>query len=200
MKKWALRFGWMALGIAALYGASAMAGVVSGGSLDPPGPVGSTMKSLADIAPSWHRILDSSDGDVNNCNSTRFTCVFGDQAALDNETGIVWLRELGFLSAATQAEAIDGCPTLVVQGRAGWRLPTFTELRTLLYLDSPPGNQLPAGHPFLGSDSLPILWSSTRTASADAPLAMGIDGSFVGGTPETTWNYTCIRSPEQTRP
>jgi len=42
----------MALGIAGLYGASMLAGVALGGSLDPPGPPGSTMKSLADIAPS----------------------------------------------------------------------------------------------------------------------------------------------------
>ena len=44
-RKWTVRIAWMALGIAGLYGASALAGVVSGGPLDPPGPVSPTMNA-----------------------------------------------------------------------------------------------------------------------------------------------------------
>jgi len=36
VKRWLVRCGWMALGIAGLYIGSALAGVVSGGPLDPP--------------------------------------------------------------------------------------------------------------------------------------------------------------------
>ena len=131
MKKWAIRLGWMALGIAVLYGFSAMAGVVSGGSLDPPGPVGSTMKSLADVPPSWHQILDSSNGDVNECNSTRFTCVFGGQGVLDNETGLVWEQTPIWSGTDTWANAQTLCTSDPRGGRYGWRLPSAAELLTL---------------------------------------------------------------------
>ncbi|MBI5288554.1 MAG: hypothetical protein HY873_06235 [Chloroflexi bacterium] len=38
MSTWLVRFGWMAVGVGALYVMTALAGVVSGGPLDPPGP------------------------------------------------------------------------------------------------------------------------------------------------------------------
>ena len=131
MKKWAIRLGWMALGIVVLYAFAAMAGVVSGGSVDPPGPVGSTMKSFADVPPSWRQILDSSNGDVDECNSTRFTCVFGGQGVLDNETGLVWEQTPIWSGTDTWTNAQTLCTSDPKGGRYGWRLPSAAELLTL---------------------------------------------------------------------
>jgi hypothetical protein len=130
MKKWLFRFGWMAVGVGALYATAALAGVVSGGSLDPPGPVGSTMKSLDDIPPSWHRILAADDG-FDACHSSRFQCVMGDAAVLDRETGLVWEQAP---STALQHwySAIRYCQQTQIAGRYGWRSPSVEELRSLL--------------------------------------------------------------------
>lgn len=155
MKSWTFRLGWMALGIAVLYGFSAMAGVVSGGSLDPPGPVGSTMKSLADVPPSWHQELSSTGG----CTSVRFSCVMGGEAVLDNETGLVWEKtpaNSGFTDNWFNYTTL--CTSNQTGGRFGWRMPTAEELLSLKDPNSLSG--LPPGHPFSGVEDY-SFWTST---------------------------------------
>jgi hypothetical protein len=128
--KWIHRLGWMCAGIAALYGATALAGVALGGPLDPPGPVGSTMKSLDDLPPSWHRLLAPDDGE-DSCHSSRFLCVMDGTAVLDRETGLVWEQAP---SSAPQNwfSSIRRCQETQIAGRYGWRTPTIEELRSLL--------------------------------------------------------------------
>ena len=129
MTKWLLRLGWMGVGICSLYAFSMLAGVVSGGALDPPGPVGSTMKSLDDLPPSWHRILASNDGS-DGCHSSRFQCVMGDAAVLDRETGLVWEQS----PSAAQQNWYSGqraCRNAQTGGRSGWRMPRIEELLSL---------------------------------------------------------------------
>ena len=55
-----------------------------GGPLDPPGPVGSTMRTIDQLLPSWGQTLSSMGG----CASERFACVMSNQAVLDEETGL----------------------------------------------------------------------------------------------------------------
>lgn len=137
---------------------------VRGGPLDPPGPVGSTMRTLGDLVPIWDQTLSSSGG----CSSQRFSCVLGGGAVLDNETGLVWsMRPYGALLSWNQA--MLGCQAHGYAGRHGWRLPTAPELMSLL--DSSvvnPALSLPAGHPF-------VPYSATRfwTASTDENVAPG---------------------------
>jgi hypothetical protein len=91
--------------------------------------------------------------------STRFVRVLFDEMCannicaqvatgiLDRETGLVWERvpstsEVDF-SAATIV-----CAGKVRGGRAGWRLPDFDELASLIDPSVTTGVLLPAGHPF----------------------------------------------------
>ena len=159
MKRMMDRAGWVAAGALGLLVALAAAQAIQAGPLDPPGPVGSTMKTLGDLPPSWHQILLASDG-TDSCNSTRFTCVMsGDAAVLDAETGLVWEK---WPSGATMnwASAVNSCDIATTGGRQGWRLPSPGELTSL----KDPGVGLPAGHPFTAPAG--PYWSSAPSAFA----------------------------------
>ena len=112
--------------------ALALALPAAAGDLEPPGPPGSTMKTLDEIPGSWHRMLDSTNGDVNGCNSDRFKCVMNnDEAVLDLETGLVWQKVVSTL-VGEWALATKRCQEAVTGGRAGWRLPAMWEMLTLV--------------------------------------------------------------------
>ncbi len=138
---------WMLAGVLALFVVSALAGVVSGGALDPPGAPGSTMLRLSDLPPAWHQLLASNDGGGNGCNSLRFQCVLNDTGVLDRETGLVWQRNVAPDATTLGTALISGCDTLELGGRYGWRLPVINEIRSLA--DTSP-DHLPDGHPFVG--------------------------------------------------
>ena len=133
--------------VAALVALLAVATVIQGGDLEPPGPptVGTTH-----IAPSWSQILAANDtGD--DCNSSRFRCVMPTaanptgEAVLDNETGLVWQRRLLPVERDWASQA-SLCLSAQTGDRWGWHLPTAEEHSTLL---GPVGDPaLPNGHPF----------------------------------------------------
>jgi len=133
------RFGWAMTGALALLAVLALARALEAGSLDPPGPVGSTMRSLDELLPSWDRKLTAAGPDY--CNSQRFQCVLPDAtypdgaAVLDRETGLVWERV-----PSDAVNSWDGanvtCTKLFKGGRQGWRLPAVDELASLLDSDS----------------------------------------------------------------
>jgi hypothetical protein len=105
----------------------------------------------ADIR-SWDQKIDSV--------SKRFVLLaaFTNEAVLDKETQLVWQREP---STATSDWAIANlrCGELSLGGRYGWRLPTDSELMSLLDPAAPGNDKLPAGHPFVGSLQ-DYFWSS----------------------------------------
>ncbi|MBI5283876.1 MAG: DUF1566 domain-containing protein [Chloroflexi bacterium] len=140
-----------AWGLAAALGlfvVASAAGVVSGGPMDPPGSPGSTYKSLAMIPGSWLGVLPADDtGDP--CNSARFACVMGGAAVLDNETGLVWQRDVSTATGHTTS-AVVACATAGTGGRNGWRLPDLAELSSLLDPAWPDDWRPPAGSPFTG--------------------------------------------------
>jgi hypothetical protein len=116
------------------------------------------MKSLDEVLASWSQILDSTDGEADGCNSSRFKCVMNDEAVLDMETGLVWDRSPG-LFTSTWYGAVSGCPTALIGGRHGWRLPAGEELMSLIQTGANPA--LPTGHPFQSIDINFPYWTST---------------------------------------
>jgi hypothetical protein len=130
-------------------------GLIRAGDLNPPGSVGSTMKTLDEIPPTWSQILTA---------SVRFEGVMGGSAVLDKETGLVWARYANIASGTkTWEDAMEYCRNLNIGGRIGWRLPTVEELSSLVdETESSPA--LPDGHPFIAVQSS-YYWSSTTHAS-----------------------------------
>jgi hypothetical protein len=199
----------MAAGVLALLLTSSVAGVVRGGSLDPPGSVFSTMKSLDDVTPIWNRLLSASSPDT--CESERFQCVFdsiaGSEGVLDRETGLVWQRNLNANTAQTDLTvASQTCINAGYAGRKGWRLPTAAEFGSLLDATIvSPELSLPPGHPFIGIVQGSGYWTSTllpastTTAYVGVPVFTALPG-FPGGI--TTFAITsmqpriwCVRGP-----
>ena len=104
--------------------------------------------------------------DLNLPTADRFVLIFGDAAVLDRETGLVWQRTLGLVSAHTWSQSRHHCPNNPIGGKRGWRLPTVHELGSLLI----PGDslasstpKLPTGHPFIGVQAA-RYWSATLDA------------------------------------
>jgi hypothetical protein len=165
---------------------------VNAGDLEPPGPPAPTMKSLREIPPTWSLSLGSSDGDAEGCNSRRFTCVLGGQAVLDNETGLVWPRHVNAFNRVTWSGGRSVCAAFF-STHAGWRLPSFNELSSLL-------RDLPADAPFtfLGSREA-RFW--TMTVDANNPLRAWTVSSEPGVAPVVTRFKTdllfhvCVRAP-----
>ena len=173
----------MAAGGAALYGLLALAATVAGGPLDPPGPLGSSMKTLDDIPGSWNRHLTTTGADP--CNTQRFDCMLFDQAVLDKETGLVWQRDASQPQSAW-GTAVEYCIQNALGARRGWRLPTADELTSLAIAFSPdPMDMPPPNSPFTGFPTVPgtqRYWTATDSA-LDSAFAFVVDPST--GFPQT---------------
>ena len=122
-------------------------------------------------------------------------------AVLDRETGLVWERDVPtFRIILTTAET--SCIAKSIGGRQGWRLPTHSELRTLI--DTSRANpRSPDGHPFfnvvLDSDISPWYWTTTPTLDGSGIRAVSfVDSGFVislntaAGAAARHW---CVRGP-----
>ncbi|MEW6053616.1 MAG: DUF1566 domain-containing protein [Nitrospirota bacterium] len=118
--------------------------------------------------------------------ASRFKCVLDDAAVLDKETGLVWQRnpanvELSWYSGQWS------CNAAFTGGRAGWRLPTAQELKSLLdYCPNAPfvEQSLPCGHPF--TNTTHTYWSAT-TWFVDSNKAIAVN-SWGGDVPVTKNN------------
>jgi hypothetical protein len=191
-RKWSVRLSWMIGGVAALYAASSLAGVVSGGSLDPPGAPAPTMLRLDELPPSWHRALDASAG----CPSPRFECVMGGAAALDRETGIVWQQDsLVNPDSITWFAALAHCRTATTGGRTGWRAPTVEEFLSLFDV----AFTQPAVPPFAGV-SIRYWTSSTDPEDTANAFYYSFSASSLFSaakniSPATATTVWCVRAP-----
>jgi Protein of unknown function (DUF1566) len=136
--------------------------------------------------PSWDRIVAT---------PKRFKVLkaFADAAVLDQETGLVWERE----PAATMhswSGAIEACTTRLIGARNGWRLPTVSELRSLVPIEAA---ALPDGHPFLAPNG--VYWTSTLYPG-DTELAFTGDlasptGPVFNASTNSTLGAWCVRGP-----
>ncbi len=122
------------------------------------------------VTQNWDKILDSTNGDANGCNSDRFTCIFPsatqpDGAAVrDNETGLVWERSPD-PTRRNWLGAIDQCGELEVPsvgGRKGWHVPMREQLASLVD-GSNADPALPTDHPFQSVQPVEY-WSASTSA------------------------------------
>lgn len=132
---------------------------VRGGSLDPDDPPASTMRSLDELRGAWNIQLPANDG-PDECHSSRFLCVFENSAVLDRETNLVWERVV-----ATNANPFGNarlfCMSSFTGNRMGWRLPTTSELTSLIDPGASAAPYLPAGHPFENVQAAEPYWTGT---------------------------------------
>jgi hypothetical protein len=104
--------------------------------------------------------------------STRFVVLsnFNLEAVLDRETGLVWQRAPDMTRREEFQFAALDCLSTPFSGRGGWRLPTVSELSSLMESDT--GLQfsghLPAGHPFAVTPAFTtVFWTATAAAGVD---------------------------------
>jgi hypothetical protein len=90
-----------------------------------------------------------------------------DDTITDTDTGLIWQIEPPE-KAMTWKEAIDYCENLRLDGYTNWRLPTITELKSLVdYSRYNPATKMP-------NTSSSFYWSST-TGASNTPIAWGVD-------------------------
>jgi len=165
--------------------------------VDPSGNPVPTMKTLNEIPPTWSQKLRADDGpNGDSCNSSRFKCVLDGEAVLDKETGLVWERAPRTYTGNWLAAQWE-CWAHNTAARFGWRLPTISELNSLMeYCPDRWFDQLlPCGHPFINvADHEHHYWSAT-TWFFDSNEAITWSQT-VGHGPVTKTlerNYWCVR-------
>lgn len=137
----------------------------------------------ADIR-SWDQRIDDA--------TKRFVVLaaFDNQAVLDKETQLLWQRQPNV--ARTWYVAMDSCLTARIGGRAGWRLPSMSELSSLVGTTG----TLAAGHPFTGIPVNSHFWSSTSSSSTLTAYlrSLTVDHGTVGGKTYQNPSF-CVRGP-----
>jgi hypothetical protein len=136
--------------------------------------------ALARPVPVWDNV-------INSPGRFKVLAKFGGAAVLDKETGLVWTKDASTLGPSIFFDfAVDACRFLIAGNRGGWRLPSFTELMTLIDMTNVP--TLPTGHPFtVVSD---YYWTTTSIPST-ATVGWVIN-------PSTTAATTVLRSASAT--
>jgi hypothetical protein len=110
------------------------------------------MFTMRDVVQAWSGALPP---------SRRFTLVLNAEAVLDNETGLVWQRIPADTTHQWQLSRWY-CAVADTGSRAGWRVPTLSELQSLLNRANP---SLPPGHPFVVTGT-PWFWTNTASTQA----------------------------------
>jgi hypothetical protein len=131
-----------------------------------------TLPCTADDCPRFV-LLPNFSGQV--CDTVIFLCLPGPVAVLDRETGLVWERTPDG-TRRTRRQATSACHNKEIGGRKGWRLPTISELASLV--DPSRSNPaLPEGHPFINVKFGPGLfrqwyWSSSAFPEEETGLIL----------------------------
>ncbi len=123
------------------------------------GPVGPEGPQGPAGPPTWSKVLPV---------GKRFELVMNGEAVLDNETGLVWEKVIDPGDTSTSGSYLR-CLNLSLGGRKGWRLPSVSELSSLV--DPEQTNPaLPPGHPF-SSVKLSVYLTRTKIG----PTTIGVD-------------------------
>ena len=130
--------------------------------------------------------------------ASRFTILsaFGGAAVRDDETGLVWEMTLQTTELSwTDARAV--CADKDVGGRKGWRLPSISELASLVdtsIRDIREGPTLPLGYPFTNVQ-MDAYWSATTIAGNpnSAWLVFFDTGKVLHAFKTITFHAWCVR-------
>lgn len=162
--------------------------MLNAGSLEPSGAPAPTMKTMDEIG-SWSKKLSCA---VGNCPRFVVLSDFNNEAVLDKETGLVWVKSPN--GTGNWAGVMDTCITGNYGNRGGWHLPTIEQLTSLIDISIVPP-ALPSGHPFTNLNYSNYYWSAT-TYSGDTNRVkiLGLDYGSVGTDFKTAWYYFwCVR-------
>jgi len=137
--------------------------------------------------------LHSWDEKIDHPNRFKVLGEFNDDAVLDRETDLVWVRSPNG-QLRSFSEAFNSCYATEIGGRLGWRVPTMPELTSLLDRTQsfPP---LPPGHPFDVSQLAVDVWSASTVPGLDQAFTQNMDGDgFLGNTSkDAELNVWCVR-------
>ena len=127
--------------------------------------------------------------------ASRFTVLnaFGDAAVRDDETGLVWEKTLETTEMSwNEARAV--CADKDVGGRKGWRLPSISELTSLVDPSIRSGLTLPPGHPFTNV-LMDVYWSATSVTDnpKSAWLVFFDTGKATFAFKTITFHVWCVR-------
>jgi hypothetical protein len=131
-------------------------------------PDGTVQKTAG--TPPWSQKLPCD----TKANCPRFMTVLNGYGVLDKETGLVWAKAPGYLTGRIWEDALDYCYNLNLGGRAGWRLPSVEELRSLIDPNKK-SPALPGGHPFTNVGSTDYWSSTVAFASGSTDYAWKVD-------------------------
>jgi len=142
--------------------------------------------NVFELTQNWDKKLPS---------ASRFTILsaFGDAAVRDDETGLVWEKTLE-TTEMSWTDARAACANKDVGGRKGWRLPSISELASLVDPSIRTGHTLPLGHPFTNVQ-MDVYWSATTVAGApnSAWLVFFDTGKVSTGFKTITFHVWCVR-------
>ena len=148
--------------------------------------VSSGFAAVSELTQNWDKKLPS---------ASRFTILsaFGDAAVRDDETGLVWEKTLE-TNEVSWTDARAACANKDVGGRKGWRLPSISELASLVDPSMRTGNTLPLGHPFTNVQ-MDVYWSATTVAGTpnSAWLVFFDTGKVLNGFKSITFHAWCVR-------
>ena len=127
--------------------------------------------------------------------ASRFTALsdFGGAAVRDEETGLVWETTLETTEMSwTDARAV--CADKDIGGRKGWRLPSISELSSLVDPSAKARPTLPLGHPFTNVQD--VYWSATTVTdnTKSAWLVFFDTGKVLFAFKSITFNVWCVRN------
>jgi hypothetical protein len=127
--------------------------------------------------------------------SRRFTVVMNGQGVLDHETGLVWQRTPGNGTVETTYPfSLRECAVVADGGRRGWRVPTLSEMQSLMDLTRTDPS-LPPGHPFVTPTAPRRFWTQTLNLADTSTnwVADFTDHNFFGYPHDGSVRVWCVR-------
>ena len=128
--------------------------------------------------PSWDQTLPAASRYVKLSN-------FSNEAFLDRNTGLVWqIHPNQFFGAVDFVYAQNQCTIQAIGNQRGWRLPSITELNTLVIDPNTANERLDITNTGINinSNNMVNIWSSTPNllAAADGAIFYGIQLTPIG--------------------